>query len=1269
MQDSLPIEVPIVPRKGKEREPAQPTDIAQRIVALQRRRAASSRPREKAERSSQPSSTARTPPPRPPSPRKLHAPPLPNPNIIVSQPSPLHMEADADEFSRRLKISAASSRASHSKPHHASPVGGSSPSRVLYNPNADPIRKPVILTAEPDTMSDGGSSSYAPRGPPGPPPQRTHQQGQQVRTAGDGHRQLFDHRKDDPVRFSVLARPHASPNGANQSAVLGRPTPTPKSSGDYVSASSTSSASYAQSSISSNFTLSSATTDTSSAASALFDSANANGHGRRSEDSASGANAFSTQLKKLYRAISALEHRIMGEDRDRDEEGEREGQRIGVLIKGRAGTTGGSEVKGGDEEAERWRRLLVDHKELAEKMHNLLQLTLAPAVPSSLRDIPTKYNIIMRLWTTAFNRLLQSLRRASMPPVSSEIAREYLEDFIYYAYTFYTGLLEEHNLAEFRAGWVEALGDLARYRMTMSTSMAPRGRGGRLTVSAIAASHSLDTPRPATPNASALSDHPEIPSAKRASPTPAARIDDSPSSSQLNDGPNANANVNVPSVGLAAARMMEMEPEKEQWRMIARDWYARGLATMPGAGKLHHHLGLLSRDRDGGGEDFRGVYHFVKSMITLHPFSTSRESVLPLWSPCAQASRQAPDATLVDQFVLLHGMLFTNVQLDDFKGVQERFHEKLQIEGGAVVEEREWIMMAVLNIGSLLEYGRPNAALRRVTGIGGPTGLLVGGRVKLMSKKAEVDEKKMDVDDEDIDRFPMHVSPILDDAAASTEPEIPPSLKLAMQLAFSILTHTLRKPTRRPSPFARSKLNPYITIILTFLATVLKDRDALAVLERAIPWTELAAFLNTIPRRLLLREQQKEREGVGMLLSSGCAPLPEDWCLRGLGWGGKKVYERGFWGKDTASSAADEENQELKVLDFAEGGDQATDGIIEDGDDDAQSSEANHETLKRWVRIARSGLKIARYVNGFEYVPATNADGRGQWKVQGILAAKVEKWKEEERLEREEHEQRLRGRRWGDEPMDVDDDNGNVVGEETDESDDDDDDSAEVKALKARRRYLKSLLQASKWGVTPSSPPKRRVRPATRKPVHTRPSLHLVPGYTILVFDTNILLSSLAMFSALVESSRWTVIVPLPVVMELEGLGSNSSPLGEAANHAMAYITSHVRSHSTSMKVQTSKGNYLSSLNVRTEQVEFSADEASWERNMDDLILRAAIWQDEHWVDRSALLKSDNANRNTTGAAKVVLLSFDRMLRLKARSRQLAAANEQDLAVILTPGT
>ena len=130
------------------------------------------------------------------------------------------------------------------------------------------------------------------------------------------------------------------------------------------------------------------------------------------------------------------------------------------------------------------------------------------------------------------------------------------------------------------------------------------------------------------------------------------------------------------------------------------------------------------------------------------------------------------------------------------------------------------------------------------------------------------------------------------------------------------------------------------------------------------------------------------------------------------------------------------------------------------------------------------------------------------------------------------------------------------------------------------------------------------------------------------------------MVTSLVESLRWTVVVSLPAIMELDGLSSNPTALGEAAKAAIEFVASHVRSHFDALKVQTSRGNYLSSLSVRTEQVDFD-DPDSWERSMDDLILKAAIWQDDHWVDRSALLKEQSGERSK-GAAKVVLLSLDR---------------------------
>ena len=77
--------------------------------------------------------------------------------------------------------------------------------------------------------------------------------------------------------------------------------------------------------------------------------------------------------------------------------------------------------------------------------------------------------------------------------------------------------------------------------------------------------------------------------------------------------------------------------------------------------------------------------------------------------------------------------------------------------------------------------------------------------------------------------------------------------------------------------------------------------------------------------------------------------------------------------------------------------------------------------------------------------------------------------------------------------------------------------------------------------------------------------------------------------------------------MELDGLSANTSQLGEAADTAMTYISTHIRSHALSKKVQTSKGNYLTSLSVRMEEVNSNSNYACVEKDIDDLILKAAI--------------------------------------------------------------
>jgi protein SMG6 len=206
------------------------------------------------------------------------------------------------------------------------------------------------------------------------------------------------------------------------------------------------------------------------------------------------------------------------------------------------------------------------------------------------------------------------------------------------------------------------------------------------------------------------------------------------------------------------------------------------------------------------------------------------------------------------------------------------------------------------------------------------------------------------------------------------------------------------------------------------------------------------------------------------------------------------------------------------------------------------------------------------------------------------------------------------GRRWTEDPMDVDNDPDADDGV-LEESEDDENDSEEAKALKvsfflwkniladlflcqARRRHLQSFLQSAKHESTAisSSPPHRRHRARAPKKV---------PGYTVLVVDTNIFLSSLLMVSALIESLRRTIIVPLPVVMEVDGLSANfTSQLGDAAQTAMTYISSHIRSHASSLKVQTSKGNYLTSLSVRTEKVDLIGVMRVWRRIWTTLSLK-----------------------------------------------------------------
>lgn len=235
-----------------------------------------------------------------------------------------------------------------------------------------------------------------------------------------------------------------------------------------------------------------------------------------------------------------------------------------------------------------------------------------PNLPSTMHQLPQKYNIPTRLWQTGFHQLLERLRHALPNPstssslTSSQHLLEHMTDFIYFAYGFYTNLFEEQTLRVFKSVWIEQLGDLARYRMAVAGLMTK-----------ITSSVSVSKARVQVQSSDSEEDRMIPRGAKRNHRIHQSQSEDSldfeasvpTSDSPLPAPPPPPVKKACGSIGVGALGDWEFE-EQEIWRSTARDWYSKGLAENPGTGRLHHHLALLSK-----GDELGTLYHYVKRFL------------------------------------------------------------------------------------------------------------------------------------------------------------------------------------------------------------------------------------------------------------------------------------------------------------------------------------------------------------------------------------------------------------------------------------------------------------------------------------------------------------------------------------------------------------------------------------------------------------------------------------------------------------------------------
>lgn len=517
------------------------------------------------------------------------------------------------------------------------------------------------------------------------------------------------------------------------------------------------------------------------------------------------------------------------------------------------------------------------------------------------------------------------------------------------------------------------------------------------------------------------------------------------------------------------------------------------------------------------------------SLTTSHPYSSSRESILPLFDTALQRKRATFDATAPDLFLLMHGMLFTKIELDNFDGAFDRFMERLteDLHMGTVsgttrpIPQVEWLTMAIVNIAAMMQYGIDDGLLRKAL-----AGETVARKVQKAAQASQaphaliVRDEDGSPDDHVADALAGKIKTLRMDI--SQDGTLPLPLANACRLSFAMLRFCLQHPVRLIG--LTNVLNPYISTMLTFLATAVKQLAALQVLEYYIPWTELVAFFNAIPQKMEIRPDPSAK-------LMGGPPIPEDWCMRGMEWVGRRVYERGFWkvkGNSTGSSRGSggpaqprqgpRVQNEMDVLtELDTSPDDAINGVVDDVEGSDVTDTPPAITQRRWKRAAwAAGIFLG-------CVPGLQISAAGQVEIvpDGPLQAKISAWEAErqrkvqEEMERLRREEEARGE-WALEE-------GQAMLDDAAESDSEEDgDEPELADLRARRRHLRSLLRQP----VPAIYPPRSARASSRKsqPAQTP----FLPGYTVLVFDTNVLLSSLELFESVTESKLWTCVVPLP---------------------------------------------------------------------------------------------------------------------------------------------
>ncbi|KAL3463993.1 hypothetical protein BJX64DRAFT_276178 [Aspergillus heterothallicus] len=322
---------------------------------------------------------------------------------------------------------------------------------------------------------------------------------------------------------------------------------------------------------------------------------------------------------------------------------------------------------------------------------------------------------------------------------------------------------------------------------------------------------------------------------------------------------------------IARYRMLVEEAdfrEQEVWVRIARYWYNEAADKNPGVGRIQHHLAVLGRP-----DIVQQLFYYTKSLVCNRPFDGARESIFLIFNPNLQGARTARHLPEVSTaFVAAHGYLFTGELSGQFTSTCGDFLSSLSQYasrmGPAFKVHGAYIVSC--NFASVLEYAAPNALLPEEF------------------RGTATQSKTME------DIYPWshrYWTPVSDVKtvesnflASRDSKTISPLVFYGSCLAFQTLSVML-------SQMGNKNMLPSLHTSLAFLWCLAQTPSGIKHIEVAVPWKQIAKFLNTLIRNFT---DFGLIESPGFPVQNEDKWLPEDFLIRGQVWS-QRLYPSDFF--------------------------------------------------------------------------------------------------------------------------------------------------------------------------------------------------------------------------------------------------------------------------------------------------------------------------------------------------------------------------------------